>query len=524
MKRIIKYLSIIVALLFAFTINVKAENYKVYVDLDTLEYSINDKDYSSITEYKTLEEFLKDYNSDSLPSIYITNFLYDGVSTVKTPDLDDFIESDSNDTKIKTLEITVININTTGDIEFTGEITGAMIAVNTNNVKGNINIILNNASIDTDSKKAPAIFVYNKDKNYTDCIVTIKTVKGTKNYIEGGKLKKVSLIGSDELDKYSSYYSNTALTNYNKYSSYYGIYTSDEIENILFATVQADNEDLQDGDPYYFYKASGAISSDIDLYFEGEGYLKVTSKNKEGIETKGNLTFSGGTGDYEIYAQDDCLNTTTANKNGATVRNDLTIDVNSLLAYVDPEADEGDSIDSNGKITINGGTIYAFAHPSSPDAGLDSGNGTYINGGTIIATGNMMDQISSESKQKYIYTSFNKIDEDTLIVIKNQDDKIITAFKTERSIQNLLYSDSNLNYNSYKIYIGGTIDGEETNGLYTKINNYTNGEEITINNEITINEQNNISDVLLKALLIETSALITFIIIFILINKKEKSI
>ena len=86
MKRIIKYLSIIVALLFAFTINVKAENYKVYVDLDTLEYSINDKDYSSITEYKTLEEFLKDYNSDSLPSIYITNFLYDGVSTVKTPE------------------------------------------------------------------------------------------------------------------------------------------------------------------------------------------------------------------------------------------------------------------------------------------------------------------------------------------------------------------------------------------------------------------------------------------------------
>ena len=59
MKRIIKYLSIIVALLFVFTINVKAENYKVYVDLDTLEYSINDKDYSSITEYNTLEEFLK---------------------------------------------------------------------------------------------------------------------------------------------------------------------------------------------------------------------------------------------------------------------------------------------------------------------------------------------------------------------------------------------------------------------------------------------------------------------------------
>ena len=482
MRKTIKYFSILLALLFAFTINANASTKTIYVNLNNLKYSTDGIDYSSITEYETLEEFLEDYNSNKLPSIYITNFLFDGVSTVKTPDLDDFIENDSNDTKIKTLEIKVININTTGNIEFTGEITGAMIGVNTNNVVGNINIILNNSSIDTDSKKAPAIYVYNKDKNYTDCKVTIKTVAGTKNYIEGGKLKKVSLLGSNELDKYSSYYSGDSLTNYNKYSSYYGIYTSDEIDNILFATVQADNEDLQDGDPYYFYKASGAISSDIDLYFEGEGFLKVTSKNKEGIETKGNLTFSGGTGDYEIYSQDDCLNTTTASSNGTTVRNDLTIDVKSLLAYVDPESDEGDAIDSNGKLIINGGVIYAFANPNSPDAGLDSVNGTYINCGTVIATGNMTDQISNESEQKYIYASFNKIEADTLIVIKDQDDEIITAFKTGRTIGNILYSSEDLDYESYKIYTGGTIDGEETNGLYTNINSYTGGEEISYNN------------------------------------------
>jgi len=83
---------------------------------------------------------------------------------LRFPDLDDFIENDSNDTSIKTLEIKVININTTGNIEFTGEIKGAMIGVNTNNVTKDINIILNNSSIDTDSKKAPAIYVYNKDK------------------------------------------------------------------------------------------------------------------------------------------------------------------------------------------------------------------------------------------------------------------------------------------------------------------------------------------------------------------------
>jgi hypothetical protein len=509
-----------VVLLLVFSLNIKAESKSIYVNLESLKYSINNKDYKNIIEYSTLEEFLGDYNSNKLPNIYITDFLFDGVGAVKTPDLDDFIENDSNDTKIKTLEIKVININTTGNIELTGEIKGAMIGVNTNNVTSNINIILNNVSIDTDSKKAPAIYVYNKDKNYTDCKVTIKTISGTKNYIEGGKLKKVSLIESDELDKYVSYYSNDSLTNYNKYFSYYGVYTSEEVKNILFATVQADSEDLQDGDPYYFYKGSGAISSDIDLYFEGEGFLKITSKNKEGIETKGNLTFSGGTGDYEIYAEDDCLNTTTASNSDTSVRNDLTIDVNSLLAIVSDEADEGDAIDSNGKLIINGGTIIAIAHPTSPDTGLDSGKGTYINGGTVLATGNMTDQIESSSKNKFIYMTFNsKISKDTLIVLKDQDDKIITAYKTNRDISNLLYSSEDLDYESYKIYTGGTIDGEETNGLYTKVNNYTGGEEISYNNgnnDMRPNDnstQNNASNIILIVLIIEV-VLLTVLVLF----------
>ena len=526
MKRYILYIGILLISLFTFMFTINAETNTVYVNLESLKYSTNQKDYNTIKEYKTLEEFLTDYKSNNLPSIYITDFLFDGVSTVKSPDLDDFIESDSNDTKIKTLEIKVININTTGNIELTGEIKGAMLGVNTNNVKGNINIILNNVNIDTDSKKAPAIYVYNKDKNYTDCKVTIKTVKGTKNYLEGGKLKKVSLLGSDELDKYTNYYSNTSLTNYNKYTSYYGIYTSEEIDNILFATVTADQEDLQDGDPYYFYKASGAVSSDIDLYFEGEGFLKITSKNKEGVETKGNLTFSGGTGDYEIYAEDDCLNTTTANSSAKTVRNDMTIDVNSLLAVVKDSADEGDAIDSNGKLTINGGTIIAIAHPSSPDAGLDSGNGTYINDGTILATGNMVDQISSDSKQNSIYLTFNnQIDADTLIVIKDQDDKIITAFKTSRNIKTLLYSSSNLNYESYKVYTDGTIDGEETNGLYTKVNSYTDGEEIQVSSANNINNKQktkkDISKTVLIVLIVEIILLIISISLYIFLDKTQ---
>lgn len=490
MKNIFKYLGILLVSLFILNTNVLADS-KVNIDLDNLKI-----DNKSIKEYDNLEDFIKDYNSDNLDDVYITNFLFDGVSSVKSPDLDDFIENNSNDTKIKNLDIKALNINNIGNYELSGKFVG-MIAINTNELKGNINLYLNNVSIDTDTKKAPAIYVYNKDINYTDCKVTIYSVSNSKNYIEGGKFKKVSLVGSDELDKYSSNYTGNMKNNYDIYTSYYGIYTSKQIDNILFAKVTADKEDLQDGDPYYFYKASGAISSDIDLYFAGDGYLDVTSKNKEGIETKGNLYLGDGKGDYVINAMDDCLNTTTSSQ-AKNVRNDLVINVKTLYANVLDDADEGDAIDSNGTLTINGGTI--------------------------IATGNMADRIDSSS-QKNIYVTFNEtISANTLLVIKDENDKIITAFKTNKDIKTLLYTTKDLSYNSYKIYKDGVITGDSENGLYYSIDSYTDGTLVSYSNSDNfINNSNNKDDIsskLLNVLLVEISALV-IILLYVFVTKKR---
>ncbi|MCI6627370.1 MAG: carbohydrate-binding domain-containing protein [Tenericutes bacterium] len=312
--------------------------------------------------------------------------------------------------------------------------------------------------------------------------------------------------------------------NYGIYTSYYGIYTSNKIDNILFSKVTADKEDLQDGNPYYFYKASGSISSDIDLYFAGDGYLNVTSKNKEGIETKGNLYLGDGKGDYVINAMDDCINTTTSFQ-AENVRNDLVINVNTLYANVLDDADEGDAIDSNGILTINAGTIYAFAHYKSGDSGLDSDKGTYINGGTIIATGNMDDRIDSSS-QKTIYVTFNEtIPANTLLVIKDENDKIITAFKTNKDIKTLLYTTKDLSYNSYKIYKDGVITGDSENGLYYSIDSYTDGTLVSYSNSGNfINNSNNkedISNKLLNVLLVEISALV-LILLYVFISKKRE--
>lgn len=464
----------------------------VSVNLTSLTYASGNDECSLIVYTQDdFDSFLSDYRLNNLPDIYVTEFLFDGVGMYKTYDLDDFID-ERNDIEVKAPSITVLNVNTTGDVEFSGDIVGGMIAVNTNDIDDDINIILNGVNIDTDSKKVPAIFVYNRDISYTDHKVIIKASLGTKNYVEGGKLKKVSLIGSDELNTYSSKYFGEASTWYSTYSNYYGVYTKDEISNVLFATVQADSEDLADGDPYYFYKASGAISSDIDLYFEGEGYLEVTSKNKEGIETKGNLTFSGGVGDYVISALDDCLNTTTKSSvNGS--RNDLVIDVNSLTAIVSLDADEGDAIDSNGGLTINGGTIIAVAHPGQ-DAGLDSESEIIINGGTVIATGDMYDQISSDSTQNFIVLSFNSsIGEDTLVTLLGNSDNVVFAYETDRIYTNLVYSSTKLIDGVYSLYKDGTIVGNNVNGFYDGADSYTQGVRLgysNIGSQGSMNDEN----------------------------------
>lgn len=443
-------LVLIIGIILFLVLGSKNKLEKIKVDLTELKYE-KDGEEQDLRVYKQdgFEDFLKDYEEGNLPNIYITEFLFDGVSMYKAYDLDDFIEK-GNDIEVKTQKITTLNIIRTGEYELTGELTG-MIAVNSNDLDNDIKIVLNNVKLDTDSKKVPAIYVYNKDINYTKHTVTISAKEGTKNYIEGGKLKKVSLIPSDDLSNYSSKYSGENKTNYETYTNYYGVYTAKQIENILFAKETADNEDLQDGDPYYYYKASGSISSDIDLYFEGKGYLEVTSKNKEGIETKGNLTFSGGTGDYVVYAQDDCLNTTTE---GNDSRNDLTIDVKSLKAVVSLEADEGDAIDSNGTLTINGGEITALAKPGQ-DSGIDSGKGIYINGGIIIATGNMYDEIKEDSEQAFVVFSFGtKVDTDNTITMKDEDGKEVFSYTTDREYTYLVYSSDKLEDGKYTLYKG----------------------------------------------------------------------
>ena len=164
-------------------------------------------------------DLLNQLNNNNLPDVYVTKFVFDGAGIYKPYDLDEFVETD-NEHITEDLTVTALNINKAGNYELSGDLLSGMILVNSNNLDGDINITLNNVNINTDSKKVPAIYVYNKDITYSAHKVTIKTKEGSKNYIEGGKFKKVSLLDKNNLSQYENYYKDNALNSYNMYPNY----------------------------------------------------------------------------------------------------------------------------------------------------------------------------------------------------------------------------------------------------------------------------------------------------------------
>jgi len=218
------------------------------------------------------------------------------------------------------------------------------------------------------------------------------------------------------------------------------------------------------------WKQDGAFYSYMSMNINGEaannGVLNITADN-EGLDSELHLTINGG--NINIFAQNDGINT---NEDGVSV---TTINGGNVHIIAGLGA-EGDGIDSNGWLVINGGNVIASANPAA-DAGLDSDMGSFVNGGTVVALGSTMDWAESDSNQVTMNLQFAEYKEsDSAIIITKEDNSIVFAYdpsedevvgsNTRRFMGAVVSCPAFALEESYNVYIGGTISGDETAGIY----------------------------------------------------------
>lgn len=225
------------------------------------------------------------------------------------------------------------------------------------------------------------------------------------------------------------------------------------------------------------YKQDGGIYSYMSMNVYGPGRLDLTAEN-EGLDSELHLTINGG--HINIRSQDDGINT---NEDGVSV---TTINAGRVHIIAGLGA-EGDGIDSNGFLVINGGVVVAAANPAS-DSGLDSDMGSYINGGIVVALGSTMDWAESDSDQVTMNLQFAQLQRsDASIVVTCPDGTVAFAYdpgedeilgENIRQYQGAVISCPNfLVGQSYQLYLGGDITGSEAGGVYdvTTITDFSGG-------------------------------------------------
>lgn len=180
---------------------------------------------------------------------------------------------------------------------------------------------------------------------------------------------------------------------------------------------------------------------------ENTGVLNIHAEN-EGLDTELHLTINGG--NIHIESGNDGINT---NEDGISV---TTINGGSLSINVTGETGEGDGIDSNGWLVINGGTVTAAACSNSADAGIDSDMGIHINGGTVIATGHMLDQIASAGQNYAVFNFAQKQTGSETVTMKDSAGNVILETAPNNGYSILIYSSPLLKSGTYTLFSNGT--------------------------------------------------------------------
>lgn len=230
------------------------------------------------------------------------------------------------------------------------------------------------------------------------------------------------------------------------------------------------------------------IHSDGNLDIK-DGNISIES-SYEGIE---GMVINVYGGKINVTASDDGFNA--CDGSGSDMMGDLNnssssceLNINNGSIYVNAD---GDGLDSNGIININGGTTIVDGPVNDGNGALDSGSEILMNGGILIAAGSSgMEEVpSGDSLQNTIVAAFSQSNNNsTPICIKDSENNVIISYKPSKIYSSVVISTPDLLSGSkYSIYYGGSISGNSDNS-YALDRNYSGGElleTITISDTVT---------------------------------------
>lgn len=261
----------------------------------------------------------------------------------------------------------------------------------------------------------------------------------SKYILENGEYKKIS---SDDMSRYQTrYYLNQKCKGFKSEASVtidggdYYFYTADD-------SLASDTEiDVLSG-AFVFYTLDQAINSDQILNIgvtDSEDDLSIHIYNSyEGIQG-GNISFNSGytyilSSDDGINATSDTLDSVSMNfHEGSTV-------------YVNAS---GDGIDSNGDITMDGGTLIVFGPTNGGDSSHDfDGSFTYT-GGTIFALSQQgMIQTPSADSVNVASINLSSYQQNTILSFVVDDFEFSTILPKSYSQLNVILGSENLTADS----------------------------------------------------------------------------
>ncbi len=219
------------------------------------------------------------------------------------------------------------------------------------------------------------------------------------------------------------------------------IYKSESVVLNEAGTEVEDAKKLHKYDGAFYSKMSMNIGGGKD----GTGVLNIYAEN-EGLDTECHLTVNGG--HINIFSGNDGINT---NEDGVSV---TTINGGTLTIQVTGETGEGDGIDSNGWLVINGGTVIASACATSADAGIDSDMGIHINGGTVIAAGHMLDAIEGGGETYAVFNFAAEQRGGKPVQLKNEKGNTVLEAAPANNYSVLVVSSAELNAGTYTLWSG----------------------------------------------------------------------